>query len=352
MIGFISITLLIIFVSISSFIPWQSIFNTTLLSNEDLKDIVNITAGFLFINFWLRLINQVFNGLQKTSIVVFNQFLSNTLALIAVYILQANFESSLFKLAFVYGLSLMTSSIVMSLWFYSKNKEFTPKIKNCGKKYVRSITSLGLQFFIIQIAVVIIFTTDKILITQFFGPKYVANYDVVFKLFSVITIGYSLIAMPLLSAYSDAYHRNDLNWIRKTIKNQLKIYILIIIATVILSFLAKLIIHIWIGEEFIVDSSLVLMMAFFVLVSTWNSIYSTVLGGLGYIRLGMYYTIFTGIANIPISYYFSIVLELGMSGIILGTIVSIGISSIISPIQVYYFIFSDFKNDLYTRILR
>jgi len=352
MIGLISISLVIIFLMVSSVVPWQNVFNTVILSNNELKDAINITAVFLFVNFWLSLINQVFNGLQKTSIAVFGQFLSNAFALISIYILYAYFESSLLKLAFVYGLSLVMSSILLSLWFYSKNSEFIPKIKYYSKFYVKSLASLGFQFFIIQIAVVVIFTTDKILITQLFGPEYVASYDVVFKLFSAITIGYSLIAAPLLPAYSDAYNRDDLNWIRKTIKNQLKIYILIIIATIILYFLAGPIINLWIGEGFIVDSSLVFMMSFFVLVAVWNSIYSTVLGGIGYIRLGMYYTIFTGIANIPISYYFSIILGLGPSGIILGTIASIGISSVISPIQVYYFIFSDSKSDLYRKILR
>ena len=73
----------------------------------------------------------------------------------------------------------------------------------------------------------VIFTTDKILITQLFGPQHVASYDVVFKLFSVITIVHGILMAPLWSAYSDAYHRNDMEWIKKTIKNQLKIYLLI-----------------------------------------------------------------------------------------------------------------------------
>ena len=75
---------------------------------------------------------------------------------------------------------------------------------------MKSITSLGFQFFIIQIAVIVIFTTDKILITQLFGPEYVASYDVVFKLFSIITIAHGILMAPLWSAYSDAYHRNDI----------------------------------------------------------------------------------------------------------------------------------------------
>lgn len=136
------------------------------------------------------------------------------------------------------------------------------------------------------------------------------------------------------------------------IKRQLKIYSIIIITTILLNYFAKNIIEYWIGKDFIIDEDLILMMTFYIFIATWNSIYSTVLGGLGFIRLGAYYTVFTGLANIPLSYYFSVVLDYGVSGIILGTISSIAISTILSPIQVYYFIFMNFKHDKLTRILR
>ena len=352
MIGFISVLLLLAFLAASNFIAWQTVFNTVVLSNQELRDIVNVTASFLFINFWLSLINQVFNGLQKTAIVVFNQFLSNAFALLSVFILYNYFESSLFKLAFVYGLSLLMASALLSIWFYTNNSEFIPKIQNYSKKYVKSITSLGFQFFVIQIAVVVIFTTDKILITQLFGPEYVASYDIVFKLFSIITIAHSLLMAPLWSAYSDAYHRNDMKWIKNTIKNQLKIYVLFIVATIALVFFAKPIIGLWIGKEVVIDNMLIIAMCGFILISTWNNITGYLLGGLGYVRLGAYYTVFTAIVNLPISYFYAVILNLGVSGIVFGTITSIAISAIVSPIQVYYLIFKKNTNEFYTRILR
>jgi len=351
-IGSISVILILIFLLASEYIPWQKVFNITSISNQELQSIVNITAIFLFLNFWISLINQVFNGFQKTSLVVFNQFLSNIFSLLAVFILYTFYESSLIKLAFAYGISLVLSSLILSLWFYSKNREFIPKIKSFGLNYAKSITSLGFKFFVIQIAVIVIFTTDKILITQLFGPEHVASYDVAFKLFSVITIAHGILMAPLWSAYSDAYHRGDREWIRKAIKNQLKIYVLVVLGAILLIFLTQPIINLWIGKEFIIDKLLIISMGFFIIVSTWNNVFGYVLGGLGYVRLGAYYTSLTAIINIPISYYFSIVLNFGISGIIYGTIFSILISSILSPIQVYYFVFANTKNKLYERILK
>jgi len=333
MIGLISVLLLLVFLLASSFISWQSVFNTVVLSNEELKDIVNITASFLFVNFWLSLINQVFNGLQKTSIVVFNQFLSNAFALICVVVLYSNFESSLFKLAFVYGLSLVMASVLLSIWFYAKNREFIPKIQNYGKKYVKSITSLGFQFFVIQIAVVVIFTTDKILITQLFGPEYVTSYDVVFKLFSIITIAHSLLMAPLWSAYSDAYHRNDMEWIKKTIKNQLKIYILFIVATIALGFLAKPIIGLWIGKEVFIDNMLIIAMCCFILVSTWNNIFAFFINATNKLNIQINTSIIAMVINIPLSILFVRFFEMGVYGIVLATCVSLSFFAFFGSLQ-------------------
>ncbi len=334
-IGLISVILLSIFIVTSFYVPWQSVFNTTILSNEALRHIVTITILFLFLNFWLSLINQVFNGLQKTSLVVFNQFLSNFLALISVYILYKYFETSLFKLAFMYGFSLVLSNFLLSAWFYLKNRSFIPKLKYFGQVYVKSITSLGLKFFMIQIAVIVIFTTDKILITQLFGPEYVTSYDVVFKLFSVITIFYGLIAAPLWSAYSDAFHRHDMVWIKKIILRQLKLYILIVLVTGILAILTPTIIKLWIGSEVTTDTKLVIAIAGFVLVSTWNTIFATFINAIDELTIQIYTSIIAIIINIPLSILLVQYFNFGIDGIVLGTIISLSLFAIFGSRQTY-----------------
>lgn len=130
MIGGISVILILIFLLVSKYIPWQKVFNIYSTSNSELQNVVTITAIFLFLNFWISLINQVFNGFQKTSLVVFNQFLSNIFSLFAVFILYTFYETSLIKLAFAYGISLLSSSLILSFWFYRKNKEYIPQIKS------------------------------------------------------------------------------------------------------------------------------------------------------------------------------------------------------------------------------
>ena len=334
-IGFISIALLIIFFIVSSFIPWQTVFNTSVISNKELKHVMNIVVTFLILSFWFSLINQVFNGLQKTVLVVFNQFLSNLFSLLSVYILYNFFDSSLSRLAFVYGLSLLLSNLILSFWFYSKNKQFLPQINRYSKKYIKSITSLGFKFFIIQIAVIVIFTTDKILITQLFGPEYVTSYDVIFKLFSVITIAYGLIAAPLWSAYSDAFHRQDMKWIKATIKNQLKIYLLIIVAVLLLILSAKKIISFWIGENLIIENNLIISMGLFILVSTWNNIFAHFINATNQLSVQINTSIIAIIINIPLSILLVKYFDFGVDGVVMGTVISLSLFAIFGAKQTY-----------------
>lgn len=349
-IGIISLVLFVL-VAISSFlIPWQVIFNANVLSNTTLRDAVLIAEFFLFFNFWLSLINQVLNAVQRTSWVVFGQLISNVSCLIVVFVLFKKTEASLLLLITGYGLSIVAAGVFLSFCFYKVRKDLRPKL-NYDRQYIQPLLTVGSQFFVIQLAVLVIFTTDKILITQLFGPQYVTQYDVVFKLFSIITLIHGLITAPLWSAYTDAYHRLDLQWISQTLRKQLAIFFVVTLLVIALCFVAKPIINLWVGEDFEIPENLVFGMGVFVVVSTWNNVFGSVLGGIGKVRLGSLYTVMTALLNIPICYYFAINVGMGVPGIVFGTVVSIFISAIISPIQVYYFIFAK-NNKTLSSILR
>ena len=334
-IGIISAVLLSLTLFMSNFISWQAVFNTTTLSENTLNNVVQVMLIFLFTNFFLSLINQVFNGLQKTSLVVFNQLISNSLSLLLTYLLSLYTDSSLLKLALAYGSALVLSNLVFSIWFYIKNKTLRPTMKQCSLKHMKSISSLGLQFFVIQIAVIVLFTTDKLLITQLFGPQYVTEYDILFKLFSIITIVHGLLMAPLWNAYSDAYHRQDFSWIKSVLKKQLLIWLILFASVIILIFLAPHIIYLWIGNNFHVDLKLTIAIAFFILITTWSNIFSYLLNAINILNIQIITSVIAMFINIPLSIILVKYFELGTYGVVLGTIISLSIFGIFGPIHTY-----------------
>ena len=319
----------------SEYVPWDSVFNTNVVTNQELKFVVDISVFFVLINFFLALINQVLNAVQKSEFTVLNQFLSNFLSLIFVYGLYQYTDSSMKYLAFSYGFSIFISNSIFNIWFYKSNPHFAPKFSFIRKNKLVDTLALGVNFFIIQIAVVVLFTTDKLIITQLLGPDYVTSYDVVFKLFSVITIFHGIIIAPLWTSYSDAYHREDYSWMRNMMNKQLQIYCLIVFGVFLLSLISPFILNLWIGELDYLNSSLIYILAFFTALLAWNNIFSLFLNGLNETRLQMQTAIVASVINIPLSIFFVRFFGMGLEGIILGTIVALSIFSFWGPYESY-----------------
>jgi len=335
LIGGISFILFSLFLLLSFWLPWQIIFNTQSISEIDLRQSVITLSFFIFFNFWISLVNQIYHGLQKSSTVVLGQFISNALALFSVFLLYQFTQPSIILMVIAYGLSIVTANLMLSVLVFKSHKELIPTYKVFDKKKISSLLSLGIKFFIIQVAVLVIFMTDKILITQLLGPEYVMPYEVLFKLFSVFTVIHGLMLAPLWPAYSDAYHKGDLNWISKNIKQQLKIAILLFIGAFALAALGPEIVKLWVGDEVIVSKRLYYLFAVFIVFSVWSNVFAYFVNAVNRLSVQLYTSIIAAILNIPLSIFLVNSLKLGLEGIILATIISLSIFALLGPIHVF-----------------
>lgn len=331
--GAITLALLALVVIAAFLIPLQAVFNTRAVSEETLRNAVLIAAFFVLLSFWLGLINQVLNAVQKTSWVTFGQFISHLLSLAVVFILLKTTEASLIYLVAGYGLSMVAASFLLNIGFYRARGELIPRL-SFERQHINPLLSLGLQFFTIQLAALVLFTIDKLLITQLLGPQYVAQYDVVFRLFSAITMVHGLISAPLWSAYTDAYHRNDFGWIKTTLRKQLLIFLGVILTTAALGLAAKFIIELWMGKDFPVSVPLIISMSAFVLVSTWNNIFAHFLNGIGVIRAQLYTAVVAMLINVPIAIILVTHFKFGLDGVVWATCISLMIFAAVGPAQV------------------
>ena len=159
-------------------------------------------------------------------------------------------------------MSGLVAYIVASYLFFKNHAQQIPSFKKFSLIKIKNIMPLGIGFFIIQIAVVVVFTTDNIIITQVLGPEFVTPYNLVFQMFSVISLGAGVLMGPLWSAYTDAFAKGDLAWIKKVIirLNLIAIPILFIIILLILS--ADNILKIWVGNSIKFDKLLKLILKF------------------------------------------------------------------------------------------
>jgi len=334
LIGMIAMPLWVIVTVGSYFVPWQSVFNTDAISAQVLGETVRIVAFFILLNFWIGLIGPLLGAVQKPSLVSLGQLISNLLVLALVYLISRTTEALISTLAFVYGTSLVAANILLSLWFYKTQPELRPRIY-IDKRHISPLLSVGLSFFIIQLTVLAIFTTDKILIAQLFGAEYVTQYEVVFKMLSIITFVHGIISAPLWSAYTDAYTRNDIDWIKNTISSQLKLFVVLVIVTLVLIVFSKYIIDAWIGANINISTGLTIATGVLVLLISWNNIFAMLVNGLGLLRPQLYTSVLVMIVYVPLAIYITENTNMGIMSIPVAAVIGLLPASIALPVQVY-----------------
>ena len=305
------------------------------ISNNQLYSVFLTVLIFVVSNFVLSLYKTLFYAIQKSSTVEFSMFLYQFLVLCLVYYAVIKFETSILNVAFFYGASNIIISLIFSIIFFYKRKKIIPSLKSFKKERVRELMGLSIGFFIIQLCMIVIFTTDNLIISNLLGPNSVTNYDIVLKLFQVIVIFSIILLDPFWPLFTDAFQKKDFSWIKNTLKRLNKLFILVVLITILLLFLTNDIISFWIGKDFLTDQILPYFMAFFVIVRVYPVMYMFFLNAIGKIKLQMYLYIIGAIINIPLSIVFVKYFNLGVSGVILGTICSIFSMVFILPIQTY-----------------
>ncbi len=146
---------------------------------------------------------------------------------------------------------------------------------------------------------------------------------------------YTILIAPYWSSFTEAYAMKDYEWIKKSVNNIQKIWLLIPVGLVGMVFCADWFYQLWVGDKIKVPLKLSIAMAFFVFLLTFNMIYAYFINGVGKIKLQLITSLISMIINIPLSIYFGKYLGWGSTGVILATCVSLGYAVILRPIQYY-----------------
>jgi O-antigen/teichoic acid export membrane protein len=93
--------------------------------------------------------------------------------------------------------------------------------KTSHKGVATRIRHEGLQFFVLQLAGALAFSSDLPLISAIRGPVDAGAYAIIQKLFSIIPIGLSLLWVPLWPIYRQALAAGDHAWVFRTLRRSL-----------------------------------------------------------------------------------------------------------------------------------
>jgi len=330
------VILIITFLIANQFIKWSYVLNTTLIGNDVLKAIVAITAISFLLRFIFNLISSILTGDQRPAYANAISVISNIFILIFLIVLVKYTKGSLFNLSLVVNLSNLLIPLIITFFLFRTSYNYCkPSLKFFDWKYSKDLFSIGMQFFVIQASVILVFSTSNLLIAQFLGPKEVTNYNIVYKYFSSMTMLFTIITTPFWSAYTDAYYKSDFSWIKKITKKLLIVWFILSIIIIAMIFLSNKFYRIWIGKEFHVPFNISVYMGIYTILYTGSSIFLYFINGVNKIRLQLVMSIILAVISFSTSIFFLKNTNLGLSGIIIAISIAPLINLLWSPIQYY-----------------
>lgn len=332
----ISVFLFLVFFIINFFVDWTLVFNTSKSLKSDLEILMPIIVGFFCMQLVVSLITNIYYASQNHSMQIKIHFFTQALSLILIWLLTKTSNSSLLLFGTIFSALPVFILIIINVFAFSNRfKEFKPSFKFWNKKLLKDIMGIGFDFFIIQIAGIVLFSTDNFIISKLFSPEEVVPYNISFKYFSIVNMAFTIILTPYWSSFTEAFVKNEYQWIKTSIKNIVRFWILIPVILIIMLILSKWFYGFWVGSDIIIPIELSVSMALFTLLFTFNNIFIFFINGVGKIKLQLVVSVLSMLFNIPLSIYFAKGVGLGLSGVILATAVTIAISAVLSPIQYF-----------------
>ena len=318
----ISVAVFISFCFLNPLINWNAFLNVPSSVNENIHLVLLIVLGTFCIQFVVQLLSTVLISLQEPAKAELITLLGQVGLLITLIVLKYTVRGSLSVLVIALNVMPVLTIIVSSIIFYnSKLKFIAPSWKSIDFSYTKSILNVGGAFFLIQLGALILFQTDNIIITKILGPEAVTKFNVAYKLYSVVILGFSIIVTPYWSAFTDAWAKGDYSWINGSMKRLREVWLFTSFIVVPVFFMAaKFLFKIWLQDSVIVNMSLSLLMAVYVICYTCLALNCYFLNGIGKLRVQLVLYLLITVTNVPLG----IVMGkwMGIEGVVIANIIA------------------------------
>lgn len=303
-----------------------------------LKLFIFIAFTFTLINFILSLYKKLFLAIHKTYLIELVNIMFLFVFIIFVLLYKSIYQSySMITLMIIFGGLNIIFAFVATVYFFRSNTQLKFSYKYFSKSLVSDLLKVGGSFFSIQISLLIIFSTDNIIISNLLGPEAVTDYSVVQKLFQTFVILFSMILIPSWGLYIHAIVKKDSNWIISNLKKMIKIFILIFLFGLIVLFNTDSIIRLWVGNKVNYPKYLDILFYIYSMTFSFANIFMYFINATGKLKLQSILYIIGAIINIPLSIFFVNLIGTS-SGVILATIITLVPLLIFMPIQVIRYI--------------
>ena len=326
----ISIAIVVIYFIISPFLNWNSILNTSNTFNEDIDKILAFVFVLFAIQLTVKNVTTILLALQKTALSGFVIFLGNLLALVAIYTLGKLGMATLFSIALSFMLAPIIVWMLATIYLFKTSLKDLSSIKISVSKF-SEIMGLGIKFFFIQIAAIVMFGSGNFIITRLFGPSEVTPYNIAYRLFSASITIFAIIKAPFWSAYTEAFVLKDYKWVKKSLNKLIQLWAGFSLIIGVALIFSNFIYDFWIGGKVDISWGLSVQFAIYAILMSWTGIFSQLLNGIGIIKLQLIIALIQCVNVIPLGIFLAKNLGFGSTGVVL----SINLNLLLAAVFLY-----------------
>lgn len=307
----------------------QHVFN-----GQDVGAALWIVAGAACLSLALGYIQSVYAAFEKAS--AFSLFSLLTTALFLAFLLIASAtgaKPTLTQVSLLYGTAIVAANLLLIAGFFRQNPTYRPQRSQLDHTLRQPILSFGVRLFLIQLAALVLFTTDRLMASAWLGPSSVVVYDAGMKVFALVTMLHTLVMATLWSSFTRAHEQGDWHWIERMLLRMTWLMVPLGAGCVTLVFATPWLVGLWLGPAQVGPSVLYVALGAVTFLSCWSNIFAYFLNAVGETRVQLISACIAAALFAPVSHALVRFTGLGLSGIAVGLAVSLGIFSLAGPIE-------------------
>lgn len=342
---FIPLAILLLLINCS--LNWGTILN--IKNDTSLNMAVAVIIIYFSLNFIFSTINVIMTSYQKPAYASILNFLQQLFTLLIIVVLVHTTHGSLLLLCLALCLSPLIVLLAYNfILFYGKYNTISPSVKYIDFSLAKDLFGLGIKFFLIQIAVIILFQSSNFIMIRYYGPESVTQYNVAYKYFFALNMVWTIWVSPLWTSTTDALAKNDMKWVKNIMKKYIRMLFVFILCLLVMLLISNKVYYIWMGRSISsIPFSLSLSTALFVLASLTGQLFSAFLNGAGILKMQLFFSCFGCVIFLCCCLVFIKILRMGVYCIPLAIFLSSFYSYLISPVQCYLYFFKKKRNSFW-----
>ena len=287
MLTVIALVLALLFVSFIMMADLGKVFNTSVLTTEQLRLPVLIAIIMTLIGFVAKNVGVVYMALQKYAVNDLITISAGVVGLMAVYVLTKTIPpGNLTAIVLVFTMFPVIAFVIAGIPLFRNYPQLRPEKADFNWTIGRQLLGKGMGFFFIQItSCLVIFGGSNLFITQFSGPEAVTTYNIAYKYFNQLAVAYTIIVSPMRNAYTEAYVKGEYGWIKSNFRRSMGIWALMAVGGILMLFVADMFFHFWVGDAVTVPFSVSVSVLCYITFFNLNNCVTMLINGLNKISV-------------------------------------------------------------------